>query len=159
MSKSTNILVPAARVREAFQQGLFTAPDAALASLVGKNGDGRVRGRLNPLAVEAFNSQVKGEQYAGEKSQVEGAGKSITLPLTKMTAAGARVKRPEDMPLREVRRLAGVEGKKGRLSKDDVARATAAVEKERGWDVRPAKVAKGGAKAPKATAAAPVAKG
>lgn len=143
MSKSNITLVPASRVREAFAQGLFTAPEAALPSLVGKNGDGRVRGRLNPLAVEAFNAQVEGEQYAGEKSAVE--GKTITLPLTKMTAAGARVKRPETFPLARVRSLAGVEGKKGRLSKAEVERAAEAVIAERGWDQKPtakAKVAK-----------------
>lgn len=140
MSKSNITLVPASRVREAFAQGLFTAPEAALPSLVGKNGDGRVRGRLNPLAVAAFNEQVKGEQYAGEKSPVE--SKSITLPLTKMTAAGARVKRPETFPLSEVRNLAGVVGKKGRLSAADIETAASAVITSRGWDTKPAKAAK-----------------
>lgn len=144
MSKSKSItLVTAARVREAFANGEFTAPDAALPSLVGRNGDGRVRGRLNPLAVEAFNEQVKGEAYAGEKSPLEGA-KMVTLPLTKPNAKGALLKRPEDFPMSEVRRLAGVEGKKGRLSKADIARATEAVATERGWV--------------KATATAPVSK-
>ncbi len=158
MSKSTTspVLVNAARVREAFRAGLFTAPDAALPSLMGKNGDGRVRGRLNPLAVEAFNAGVKGEQYAGEKSTVE--SKSVTLPLTKMSAAGARLKRPESFPLSQVRTLAGVEGKKGRLSSAEVARAAEAVVAQRGWDQKPtgAVKAKGGAKAPKATSTAPV---
>jgi hypothetical protein len=96
MSKSKNVtLVPASRVREAFNLGLFKAPEAAMASLVGKNGDGRVRGRLNPAAVQAFNEQVKGEQYAGEKSAVE--AKSITLPLVKPNAKGALLKRPESV--------------------------------------------------------------
>jgi hypothetical protein len=141
MSKSNITLVPASRVRAAFAAGEFTAPEAALPSLVGKNGDGRVRGRLNPLAVAAFNEQVKGEQYAGEKSPVE--SKSITLPLTKTTAAGAKVKRPEAFPLSEVRALAGVVGKKGRLSASEVETATQAVIAQRGWDTKPAKVAKG----------------
>lgn len=140
MSKSNVTLVPASRVREAFNLGLFTAPEAALPSLVGKNGDGRVRGRLNPLAVEAFNEQVEGEQYAGEKSPVE--SKRVTLPLTKMNAAGARLKRPEDFPLSEVRSLAGVTGKKGRLSKAEVETACRAVETARGWDTKPTAKAK-----------------
>lgn len=143
MSKSNITLVPASRVREAFAAGEFTAPEAALPSLVGKNGDGRVRGRLNPLAVEAFNEQVEGEQYAGEKSPVE--SKQVTLPLTKMNAKGARLKRPEAFPLSEVRALAGVVGKKGRLSAAEVAKAAEAVEAQRGWNAVPTKAS---AKAP-----------
>lgn len=139
MSKSTITLVPASRVRAAFAAGEFKVEDAALPSLIGRNGDGKVRGRLNPLAVKAFNEQVDGEEYAGEKSAVE--SKSITLPLTKMNAAGARLKRPESFPLAEVRRFAGVEGKKGRLSAAEVAKAVEAVETERGWNVKPTKAA------------------
>lgn len=142
MSKNTaaNVtLVPASRVREAFRAGLFTAPDAALPCLIGKNGDGVVRGRLNPLAVEAFNEQVKGEQYAGEKSPVE--SKQVTLATTKMNAAGARLKRPVTLSLAQVRDLAGVKGKKGRLSAAEVATATAAYEASQGWDTKPVKAA------------------
>jgi hypothetical protein len=147
MSKSKSVtLVPASRVRAAYAEGLFTVPDAGLACLIGRNGDGRVRGRLNPIAVEAFNEQVEGEQYAGEKSPVE--SKTVTLPLTKMNAKGARLKRPEDFPLSEVRRLAGVSGKKGRLSAAEIAKAAEAVETQRGWNGVPAK----------ATAKAPVQK-
>jgi len=152
MSKSTApVLVPASRVRAAFAAGEFVAPEAALPSLIGRNGDGKVRGRLNPLAIAAFNEQVKGEQYAGEKSPVE--SKQVTLPLTKMNAAGARLKRPEQFPLAEVRRLAGVTGKKGRLSKAEVEAAASAVEKARGWDTKPTKSAP---KARKVNPAAPV---
>jgi hypothetical protein len=131
MGKSNVTLVPASRVREAFAEGLFKAPEAALPSLVGKNGDGRVRGRLNPLAIEAFNEQVKGEQYAGEKSAVE--AKMVTLPLVKPNAKGALLKRPEAFPVSEVRRLAGIEGRKGRISKAAIATAAEAVQAERGW--------------------------
>lgn len=144
MSKSTPTPVSAARVREAYREGLFTVPEAALACLIGRNGDGKVRGRLNPLAVEAFNEQVEGEVYAGEKSGAE--SKSITLPLTKMNAKGAVLKRPEDFPVREVRRLAGIEGKKGRIAQADLTRAAEAVVTERGWN-KPAAAAKGKAKA------------
>lgn len=133
MSKSKNIAtpVPAKRVREAFAQGLFTVPDEGLACLVGKNGDGKVRGRLNPIVVEAFNAQVTGEVYAGEKSPVE--AKSVTLALTKPNAKGARLKRPESFPLAEVRKRAGVEGKAGRLSKANLAAAADSIMRERGW--------------------------
>lgn len=142
MSKSTApavVLVPASRIRAAFAAGEFTAPDEALASLIGRNGDGKVRGRLNPKAVEAFEAQVPGEQYAGEKSQVE--SRTVSLPLTKMNAAGARLKRPETFTLTEVRTLAGIEGKKGRISSANLTAAAKAVEASRGWDTKPAKAA------------------
>lgn len=133
MSKRTNIAtpVPAKRVREAFAEGLFTVPDEGLACLVGKNGDGKVRGRLNPVVIEAFNAQVTGEVYAGEKSPVE--AKAVTLDLTKPNAKGARLKRPESFPLAEVRKRAGVEGKAGRLSKANLAAAADSIMRERGW--------------------------
>ncbi len=140
MSKPTITLVPAARVREAYREGLFTAPDEALASLVGANGSGKVRGRLNPAAIAAFNEQMTGEQYAGEKSPVE--GRTVTLPLTKVNAKGARLKRPETFPLSEVRSLAGVVGKKGRLSAAEIAKAAEAVEAQRGWNAPPKAQAK-----------------
>jgi hypothetical protein len=131
MTKSNITLVPASRVRAAFAEGLFTAPEVALPSLVGRT-PGKVRGRLHPEAVAAFNEQVKGEQYAGEKSAVE--SKRVTLPLTNL-------KRPEAFPLSEVRSLAGVTGKKGRLSAAEVATATQAVITARGWDQKPTKAA------------------
>lgn len=140
MSKSKVVLVSAARVRSAFAAGEFTAPEAALPSLVGQKTEGRVRGRLNPLAIEAFNAQVKGEAYAGTQSEAE--GKRVTLPLTKVTAAGAKVKRPEAFPIAKVRELSGTVGKKGRLSAAHVQAAADAVVAERGWNVKPAKVAK-----------------
>lgn len=121
MSKNIT-LVSAARVREAFTAGLFTAPDEALPSLVGRNGDGRVRGRLNPLAVKAFNEQVKGERYAGEKSEVE----AKTVTLTMYSPKTGRAVKPITKPIAEVRKAAGVEGKKGRLSKADLHAAALA---------------------------------
>lgn len=153
MSKNTTTLVTAARVRAAYAEGKFTAPEVALPSLIGgsftvKGGHvpsatGKVRGRLHPEAIAAFNEQVEGEQYGGEKSGI--GAKTVTLPLTKMNAKGARLKRPEDFPLSQVRTLAGVPNKKGRLSKDETAKAVAAIEAERGWD----KPAVGKAKATK----------
>lgn len=133
MSKSKNIAtpVPAKRVREAFAKGEFTVPDEGLACLLGKDGNGKVRGRLNPVVIAAFNEQVTGEVYAGEKSVAE--VKSVTLDLTKPNAKGARLKRPESFPLTEVRKRAGVEGKAGRLSKANLVAASESIMRERGW--------------------------
>jgi hypothetical protein len=128
MSKSTTapVLVSAARIREAFQAGLFTAPDAALPSLIGSKGDGNVRGRLNPLAVEAFEAQVKGEQYAGEKQGGLGvASKTVEVPM--FSPKTGRPVKSRTLTIGEVRTLAGVEGRKGRLSAAHIAAAAKAL--------------------------------
>jgi len=141
MSKSILTPVPAKVVRQAAREGRFTVPEAAKACVFG-GPQGRGRGRLNPSLVAAFNEAMasEGVVYAGEKTAVE--GRQVTLPLTKMNAAGARLKRPESLPVSEVRRLAGAEGKRGRLSKADIAKATEAVESARGWNVKPERKAK-----------------
>lgn len=146
MSKNIATPVSAKSVRAAFAAGEFTAPTEALPSLVGgktvkvdgvlthvPSPSGLVRGRLNPAAVEAFNSQVKGKVYAGEKAKVDGEGATITLPLRKPNAKGAMLKRPESFTNAQVRALAGISGRKGRISKEALVRATEAVERERGW--------------------------
>jgi len=144
MSKNIATPVSAKTVRAAFAAGEFTAPTEALPSLLGGKNvkvdgvlthvpspSGLVRGRLNPAAVEAFNAQVKGKVYAGEKTKVE--DKTITLDLRKPNAKGAMLKRPEAFPVSQVRALAGISGRKGRISREALARATEAVERERGW--------------------------
>lgn len=123
MSKRTPATpVPAKRVRAAFAEGLFTAPDKALPSLIGKNGDGKVRGRLHPEAVAAFNEQVKGEVYAGEKSKVE--QKTVEVPM--FSPKTGRPVKPVVKTLAEVRAAAGISGKKGRISASDLHRAALA---------------------------------
>ena len=136
MSKSTkrSVATPvsAKRVRAAFAAGEFTAPDEALPSLIGgsytKTGgfvestSGLVRGRLNPAAIEAFNAQVKGEVYAGEKSNVE--ARTVEVPM--FSPKTGRPVKPVTKTLAEVRAAAGVEGKKGRLSQADLHRAAVA---------------------------------
>lgn len=123
MSKSTKspVAVSAARVREAFRNGEFTAPDAALPSLVGAKTSGVVRGRLSPLAVAAFNEQVKGEVYAGEKRGGADLAKTVEVPM--FSAKTGRPVKPITRTLDEVRAAAGTTGKKGRISKDDLHRA------------------------------------
>lgn len=151
---SNTIKVNAARVRAAFAAGEFTAPDAALPSLLGGSytktkgyqaGTGVIRGRLNPLAVEAFNEQVKGEVYAGEKAKDAVGGNVKTVEVPMFSAKTGRPVKSVTRTLSEVRTLAGVEGKKGRLSKADLLAAAVAL-------------GSGEPKAPKAKAVAPVAK-
>lgn len=130
-SKAQPTAVPASFIRHAFVEGKFTARDESLPSLVGKGPNG-ARGRLAPTAVEDFESQVKGYVYAGEKSVKE--QRTITLPATKPNARGARLKRPTELPVSQVRALAGHKpGQVGRISSADIAKATEAFEKSQGW--------------------------
>lgn len=136
MSKSTkrSVATPvsAKRVRAAFVAGEFTAPDEALPSLLGgtytKTGgfvqseSGLVRGRLNPAAIAAFNEQVSGEVYAGEKVNVE--ARTIEVPM--FSPKTGRPVKSLVKPISEVRAAAGVEGKKGRLSAADLHKAAVA---------------------------------
>lgn len=134
MSKR-NVLtpVPAKVVRKFAREGRITVTDKALASVMGRDGSGeRVRGRLHPEVIAAFNAENgEGLVYAGEKSSAE--AKQVTLDLTKPNARGARLKRPEAFPIAEIRARAGVEGKKGRLSRADLTAAAESVMTERGW--------------------------
>jgi hypothetical protein len=131
MSKNTTP-VSAREIRQAYANGDFDVPEGTnIASLVGRNGDGRVRGRLNPAVVEAYlgSKAGKGRSYA-EKSVAE--AKMVTLPLTKPNAKGARLKRPEAFPISEVRALAGAPAK-GRLSEKHLLAAAERVQESRGW--------------------------
>lgn len=128
MAKRNLVPVTAREIREAFARGEFTARDESLPSLRGGD-SGKVRGRISPSAVEDFLA-VNPDRVLVKSAEAE--VKTVTLPLTKTSARGATLKRPEAFPIAEVRRLAGVEGKRGRLSKEHIAKATAAVMAERG---------------------------
>lgn len=125
--------VSAKAIRTAYAEGAFTVPEGTnLASLVGKDGNGKVRGRLNPAVVEAFLASPagKGHTYA-EKSVAE--AKSITLTLTRRDKNGkSRGKVTETLPVAEVRALAGAPAK-GRLSQKTLDTATERLEASRGW--------------------------
>lgn len=124
--------VSAKQIRAAYAAGEFTVPEGTnIASLVGRNGDGRVRGRLNPAVVEAYLSSKagKGKSYA-EKSEAE--QNMVTLPLVRKSAKGARLSRPEQFPIAEVRALAGAPAK-GRLSTKHLEAAAERVQEQRGW--------------------------
>lgn len=124
--------VSAREIRQAYANGEFTVPEGTnIASLVGRNGDGRVRGRLNPAVVEAFlaSKAGKGRSYS-EKSVAE--QRMVTLPLVRKNSKGASLKRPEAFPIGEVRKLAGAPAK-GRLSAEHLATAAERVQEQRGW--------------------------
>lgn len=133
MAKNALTPVPAKVVREFAREGRITVTDAAMACITG-GPQGRGRGRLHPDVVAAFNAENGQGLVYDEAVGKRLAGPRVDLPLTKMNAKGARLKRPESFSVKEIRSLAGVEGKRGRLSKDDIAKAAAAVEAARGWD-------------------------
>lgn len=131
-------LVAASVVRAAFANGDFDAPDQALPSLLGgsytvKGGfvpseTGLVRGRLHPLAIEAFNEQVKGQQYAGEKAKgvvVGGPVKTVEVPM--FSAKTGRPVKSRTLPIGEVRALAGKPDGRGRISAADLLVAAKAL--------------------------------
>lgn len=132
---SGKVLTPVSAkvIRASFAAGEFTLSEGTPnASLVGREGgSGVVRGRLHPKVVADFlaSDAGKGKSYA-EKSVAE--AKSVTLPLTKPNAKGARLKRPESFPIAQVRALAGAPAK-GRLSSKHIATAVERVQAERGW--------------------------
>lgn len=130
MSRKVATPVNAKFIRNAAREGKVTITDAALACVTG-GPQGTGRGRLNRDLIAAFEAENPGFVYAGEKSAKE--VKSVTLDLTKPNARGARLKRPEEVPVSEVRTRAGVTGKAGRLSNADKVKAAESIMRERGW--------------------------
>lgn len=138
MAKSTKTVeVTAARVREAYNEGLFEAPVEALPSLIGgslrkvdgevqhvPSETGNVRGRLNPAAVEAFNAARKGKEVYGGENRADLSSKTIEVPM--FSAKTGRPVKPLTKTVAEVRAAAGIEGKAGRISRDDLRRAALA---------------------------------
>lgn len=122
MSKNALKPVPARVVREFAREGRVTLTDAALDCILG-GPQGRGRGRLNPDAIAAFNAENgEGLVYAGEKSEAE--VKTVTVPM--FSPKTGRPVKPLVKPLTEVRKAAGVEGKRGRLSASDLLAAAKA---------------------------------
>lgn len=126
--KSLSIVTPA-QVRAAFAAGDLNASDVLdakgnpvnPASLVGANGDGKVRGRLNPAFARAYEAANPGTEVR-EKVVTS---KEVEIPMN--SAKTGRPIKPRVLPIAEVRALAGVEGKKGRLSTEDKQRAALAL--------------------------------
>lgn len=121
MSKSTRsaVVLTPARVREMHREGLLKNLDpAALPSLTG-GPQGRGRGRVHKAAIEAaLKASPKGSTY-GEKTGLD--ARTVEVPMFS-TKTGRPVK-PVTKTLTEVREAAGIVGKKGRVSRDDLHRA------------------------------------
>lgn len=130
MAKSALTPVDTKTVRMAFATGALDASkvvDAkgkpvSTASLFGADGTGeKVRGRLKPEFIDAFIAANPGTKF------VEGPAANVKTVEVPRTGAKGKALKPATLPIAEVRRLAGIEGKKGRLSKADLAKAGAAL--------------------------------
>lgn len=132
-----NVTFTAAAVRKAFADGTLDASKVldkdgnpvSTASLTGTGPTGP-RGRIHPAFIAAAEAAGMGTYSKSTPARVESL---VTLPLTKPNSKGAMLKRPEQVPASEVRRLAGITATRGRLSKDAIAKATTALMTERGW--------------------------
>lgn len=136
MSKSLRA-VSVKEIRTAFQNGTLSVADVTdedgnpvnPASVLGAGGDvSRVRGRVNPAFSAHFVASTPGTTYAEKTAE----GKTVTLPLVKLNAKGARMQKPEAFPIAQVRALAGAP-ERGRLSAKHITDAAQAVQTERGW--------------------------
>lgn len=134
--RTTKTPVSAKRIRVAFQtneRGLdatkvVDAKGKAVSTnaVLGRDGDtSRIRGRLNPAQVAAFLEAFPEHTYAEiPKGGVSSNQKTVEVPRV---GKNGRALKPATISLAEARRLSGTEGKKGRLSADDLARAGAAL--------------------------------
>lgn len=113
-------------VRAAFAEGLFTVPEGVSdASLVGTNG-GPVRGRIHPALVAALVAAHPRKFVAPEPSSNAAPKVEKTVAVERRNAKG-RLLKPANLPISEVRALAGKPGSKGRLGAADLKAAAAAL--------------------------------
>lgn len=127
MAKSKT-LVTAAAIRKAFQSGALNVADVVDAkgnpvnpvSVLGRDGDtSRIRGRVNPAFAAHFVANTPGTEYKEKVAE----RKTRDLTYSVKDKAGRSRKRSVTLTIAEVRALAGVTGKKGRLSQADLDRA------------------------------------
>jgi hypothetical protein len=130
MSKRTvSTPVTAKTIRQAFQSGALDPAkvvnakgDAVNPACLFSGPQGKGRGRLNPAFVAAFLDANPGTTYAEKVAEV----KMVEVPLT--SPKTGRPIKPVSLPISEVRTLAGVAGKKGRLSQADLTAAAKAYQ-------------------------------
>ncbi len=131
MTKSNTRVVSTAEIRAAFtgDNPLTPADGVSTASLFGANGTAanpvKVRGRIHPAHRDVFLAANPGTVF-GEGDNAP-ASRTVDLPL--VSAKTGRPIKPVNVPVAEAKRLAGVEGKRGRLSSAELVAAAAAYQK------------------------------
>jgi hypothetical protein len=134
MGKSKSIIVSTSTIRSAFVgEGATLDPasvDAPMASLVGATGTlkrpGKVRGRIHPAYVAAFLAANPGTVFG--EGENKPADRTVSLPL--VSAKTGRAITPVTVPVSEAKSLAGVAGKRGRLSAAELVAAAQAYQKK-----------------------------
>jgi hypothetical protein len=129
MTRSKSTVVSTADIRAQFANGTLTpAKDVSTASLFGKDGTrskpGKIRGRVHPAHVEVFLAANPGTVF-GEGEDAPPA-RTAMLPL--LSAKTGKPIKPVEVSVTEAKALAGVKGKRGRLSSDELARAAKAYQ-------------------------------
>ena len=128
-SKSKSTVVGTAAIRAQFLDGTLTpAKGVSTASLFGANGTrkspGNVRGRIHPAHVQVFLDANPGTVFGeGENAP---AARTIKVPRK---GANGRALSPVTLPVSEAKALAGVAGKRGRMSSAELEAAGAAYQK------------------------------
>lgn len=131
--RSVKTPVSAKTIRTAFRDGTLNVKDVKDAngkpinpvSVLGADGDAsRCRGRLLPAFAAFYTEKFPNTTYA-EKSGAD----ERTVEVPRVSAKTGRPVKPTRLPIAEVRALAGVSGKKGRLSKADLLAAAEALTK------------------------------
>lgn len=128
MSKSKSTVVSTATIRAAFsgENALTPAEGVSTASLFGAAGDGsKVRGRIHPAHVAVYLDANPGHVFGEGKSAPP--ARTATLPL--VSEKTGRPIKPVTVSVEEAKRLAGVAGKRGRLSSAELVKAAAAYQK------------------------------
>jgi hypothetical protein len=130
MSKSKSIVVNTATIRAAFMgKGALTPADGvSTASLFGANGTAtapvKVRGRIHPAHRDVYLAANPGHTFG--EGDAAPAKRTVLLPL--VSAKTGRAIKPVEVSVTEAKTLAGVAGKRGRLSSDELERAAAAFQ-------------------------------
>lgn len=133
MGKSNTIVVSTATIRTWVRENmdLSAVTDAdgksvSTASILGADGSGdKVRGRVAPFFRDAFLAANPGTVF-GEGDN-KPADRTVDLPL--VSAKTGRPIKPVTVPVAEAKALAGVAGKRGRLSSAELVAAAAAYQK------------------------------
>lgn len=134
MGKSNTIVVSTATIRAWVRENMDLSKPltdesgkaVSTASILGADGSGdKVRGRVAPFFRDAFLAANPGHVF-GEGDNAP-ASRTVDLPL--VSAKTGRPIKPVTVPVAEAKSLAGVAGKRGRLSSDELARAAAAYQK------------------------------
>lgn len=140
MGKSNSIIVGSAAIRTWVKENMNLSKPVkdendkvvSTASILGADGSGaKVRGRVGPFFVAQYLAANPGHVFGQGTEKTDGPNKpaerTVDLPL--LSAKTGRAIKPVNVPVSEAKSLAGVAGKRGRLSSAELVTAAAAYQK------------------------------